>query len=40
MVAALPMWSGRHEIVVTGERPDLLAQVRRTWLPAAVVVWV
>ncbi len=39
MVAALPMWSARHEIVVTGERPDLLAQVRRTWLPAAVVVW-
>ena len=36
MVAALPMWSGRNEIVVTGDRPDLLAEVRRTWLPAAV----
>ena len=39
MVAALPMWSGRNEIVVTGDRPDLLAEVRRNWLPAAVVAW-
>ena len=39
MVAALPMWSGRDEIVVTGDRPDLLAEIRRTWLPAAVVAW-
>ena len=39
MVAALPMWSGRDEIVVTGDRPDLVAEVRRSWLPAAVVVW-
>jgi hypothetical protein len=39
MVAALPMWSGRNEIVVTGDRPDLLAEVRRGWLPAAVVAW-
>ena len=39
LVAALPMWSGRHEIVVTGDRPDLLAEVRRHWLPAAVVAW-
>ena len=39
MVAALPMWSGRHEIVVTGDRPDLLAEVRRHWLPAAVLAW-
>ena len=36
MVAALPMWSGRNEIVVTGDRPDLLAEVggggsRRRW---------
>ena len=30
---------GRQEIVVTGERPDLLAEVRRRWLPAAVVAW-
>jgi uncharacterized protein len=39
LVAALPMRSGRQEIVVTGERPDLLAEVRRRWLPAAVVAW-
>jgi uncharacterized protein YyaL (SSP411 family) len=39
LVAALPMWSGRHEIVVTGDRPDLLAEVRRRWLPAAVIAW-
>ena len=39
LVAALPMWSGRHEIVVTGDRPDLLAEIRRHWLPAAVVAW-
>ena len=39
LVAALPMWSGRHEVVVTGDRPDLLAEVRRHWLPAAVVAW-
>jgi uncharacterized protein len=39
MVAALPMWSGRNEVVVTGDRPDLLAEVRRNWLPAAVTVW-
>jgi uncharacterized protein YyaL (SSP411 family) len=38
-VAALPMWRGRHEIVVTGDRPDLLAEVRRHWLPSAVVAW-
>ncbi len=39
LVAALPMWSGRHEIVVTGDRPDLLAEIRRHWLPAAVLAW-
>jgi len=39
LVAALPMWSRRDEIVVTGDRPDLLAEVRRRWLPAAVVLW-
>ena len=39
LVAAMPMWSGRNEIVITGERPDLLAEVRRNWLPAAVVAW-
>jgi uncharacterized protein YyaL (SSP411 family) len=39
LVAALPMWNGRHEIVVTGDRPDLVAEVRRHWLPAAVLAW-
>jgi len=39
LVAALPMLAGRQEIVVTGERPDLLAEVRRSWLPRAVVAW-
>jgi uncharacterized protein YyaL (SSP411 family) len=39
MVAALSMLRGRQEIVVTGERPDLLSEVRRRWLPDAVVAW-
>ncbi len=39
LVAALPLGSGRQEIVLTGERPDLLAEVRRRWLPTAVLVW-
>ena len=39
LVAALPMLTGRQEIVVTGTRPDLVAEVRRHWLPAAVTAW-
>jgi uncharacterized protein len=39
LVAALPMWRARNEIVVTGARRDLLSEVRRHWLPAAVVAW-
>ncbi len=39
MVAALPMLNGRQEIVVTGDRPDLLVEVRRRWLPDAVLAW-
>ena len=39
MVAALPMVNGRNEIVVTGDRSDLLDEVRAHWLPAAVVAW-
>jgi uncharacterized protein YyaL (SSP411 family) len=39
LVAALPLWIDRLEIVVTGERPDLLSEVRRRWLPTAVVAW-
>ena len=30
---------GLTEVVVTGDRPDLLAVVRRNWLPGAVVAW-
>ena len=30
MVAALPLWSDGNEIVVTGDRSDLLAEIRRT----------
>jgi uncharacterized protein len=39
LVAALPTWTDRNEIVITGERPDLLAEVRRHWLPTAVLAW-
>jgi hypothetical protein len=39
LVAALPLLGGRQEIVITGDRPDLLAEVRRPWLPDAVVAW-
>jgi uncharacterized protein YyaL (SSP411 family) len=39
LVAALPMVRGRQEIVVTGDRGDLLGEVRRHWLPAAVLAW-
>ena len=31
--------AGTSEIVVTGARPDLLAEVRRHWLPDAVLAW-
>ena len=30
---------GTTEVVVTGDRPDLLAEVRRHWLPDGVVAW-
>jgi uncharacterized protein YyaL (SSP411 family) len=30
---------GSTEVVITGERLDLLAEVRRHWLPDAVVAW-
>jgi hypothetical protein len=39
LVAALPMLTGRHEIVVTGDRPDLVDEVRQHWLPEAVLAW-
>jgi len=31
--------AGATEIVITGDRRDLLAEVRRHWLPDAVVAW-
>jgi uncharacterized protein YyaL (SSP411 family) len=33
------MWTSRREVVITGSRPDLLDQVRRRWLPTAVLAW-
>jgi hypothetical protein len=38
LVGALAL-PGGAEVVVAGDRPDLLAEVRRRWLPAAVVAW-
>jgi len=31
--------AGSTEVVITGDRPDLLAVARRTWLPDAVLAW-
>ena len=31
--------AGATEIVVTGDRPDLVAEVQRRWLPNAVLAW-
>ncbi|HQZ35652.1 MAG TPA: thioredoxin domain-containing protein [Ilumatobacteraceae bacterium] len=31
--------AGTTEIVITGARPDLVAEVRRHWLPDAVIAW-
>jgi uncharacterized protein YyaL (SSP411 family) len=39
MVAALPMVADRQEIVITGGRSDLLAEVVAQWLPASVRAW-
>jgi uncharacterized protein len=39
LVAAAEIWTSRREVVVTGTRPDLLAEVRKRWLPTAVVAW-
>jgi uncharacterized protein YyaL (SSP411 family) len=39
-VAAVAMrHAGSTEVVITGDRPDLLAEVRRHWLPNAVLAW-
>jgi uncharacterized protein YyaL (SSP411 family) len=39
LMAVALRYSGVAEIVITGDRPDLLAEVRRRWLPHAVVAW-
>jgi uncharacterized protein len=39
VVLATSLTAGGSEIVVTGDRADLLAAVRRHWLPDAVVAW-
>jgi uncharacterized protein len=39
LVAASGMVSGGTEVLVAGDRPDLLAEVRRRWLPDGVVSW-
>jgi uncharacterized protein len=39
MVAALPMVAERQEIVITGDREDLVAEVVTQWLPASVLAW-
>ena len=39
LVNALPMLTERQEIVVIGDRPDLLDEVRRHWLPSATLAW-
>ena len=38
LVGALAQRDGA-EVVVAGERPDLLAEIRGRWLPAAVLAW-
>ncbi len=39
VLAADLLGRGATEVVVVGDRPDLLAEVRRRWLPGAVVAW-
>ncbi len=39
MVSATAFLDGGTEVVVTGDRPDLLAVVRQRWLPDAVLAW-
>ena len=34
-----PAGRGCTEVVVTGDRPDLVAEYRRSWLPDAVLAW-
>ena len=39
MVAAAGWFGGGTEVVVAGDRPDLLAVVQARWLPGAVLAW-
>ena len=39
LVAATALADAGAEVVVAGDRPDLLAVVRRRWLPGAVLAW-
>ena len=39
LMAIATRLAGATEIVITGDRPDLLAEVRRHWLPDAVIAW-
>jgi uncharacterized protein YyaL (SSP411 family) len=39
LVDAAGFPAGRTEVVVAGDRPDLVAEVRRRWLPEAVLSW-
>ncbi len=39
MVAAAGLAEGTTEVVVAGDRPDLLAVARARWLPGAVLAW-
>ncbi|MHB1584207.1 MAG: thioredoxin domain-containing protein, partial [Acidimicrobiales bacterium] len=39
LVAAALAADEPTEVVVTGDRPDLVAEVRRRWLPGAVLAW-
>ena len=39
LMAIATRLAGTTEIVITGDRPDLLAEVRRHWLPDAVLAW-
>jgi len=38
-VASMSLFSERVEVVVTGDRPDLVGAVRSRWLPDAVLAW-
>ena len=39
LIEAVELSSGLDEIVVTGDRPDLVELVQRRWLPGAILSW-